>query len=206
MPLLSESLAYLGYLPERECEDVIAFHSMCEGVESLLIDVTERECQRPKDDALQKEHYSGKKGYHTLKHTIMSSPDKVILLVGKSFAGRNHDYAMLKAEFEPSHPWFKDINVKVDLGYQGIKSDYQADTVEIPYKKPRSSKKNPKPQLSDEQKAYNQLLSKERIYVENAICGMKRFRILVNASRNRLNAFTDSVVAVCAGLWNAFIP
>ena len=104
MPLLSESLAYLGYLPERECEDVIAFHSMCEGVESLLIDVTERECQRPKDDALQKEHYSGKKGYHTLKHTIMSSPDKVILLVGKSFAGRNHDYAMLKAEFEPSHP------------------------------------------------------------------------------------------------------
>ena len=102
-------------------------------------------------------------------------------------------------------PFYGKLKVKVDLGYQGIKSDYQADTVEIPYKKPRSSKKNPNPQLSDEQKAYNHLLSKARIYVENAICGMKRFRILVNASRNRLNAFTDSVVAVCAGLWNAFI-
>jgi hypothetical protein len=48
-------------------------------------------------------------------------------------------------------------------------------------------------------------VSKARIYVENAICGMKRFRILVNAFRNRLDGFADAVIGVCAGLWNALI-
>jgi hypothetical protein len=86
-----------------------------------------------------------KKG-HTLKHTVMSLPDKVIVFLGRTFIGHNHDYSMLKQEFPPDSDWFRDIHVRVDLGYHGIQSDYKSDQIEIPHKKPRKSKKNQTPE------------------------------------------------------------
>jgi hypothetical protein len=50
---------------------------------------------------------------------------------------------MLKQEFPPELDWFTDINVRVDLGYLGILSDYRGERIDIPTKKPRKSKKNP---------------------------------------------------------------
>jgi len=109
---------------------------------------------------------------------------------------------MLKHEFPPDVDWFSDIHVRVDLGYQGIQSDYKSDQIDIPHKKPRKSKKNPHPELSTEQKAVNKALSQVRILVEHAIGGMKRFNILVHSFRNRKEHFEDDVIGVCAGLWN----
>lgn len=40
--------------------------------------------------------------------------------MGQTFTGRNHDYAMLKAEFPPEMGWVEDLQVVIDLGYQGI--------------------------------------------------------------------------------------
>ena len=132
----------------------------------------------------------------------MSSPDKCIIFLGCTFSGHHHDYKMLKEELPPDLDWFKDINVLVDLGYQGIQSDYKGDQIEIPHKKPRKSKKNPVISLSEEQKAENKALSKIRIFIENAIGGMKRDNILVQRFRNRMTNFEDDVVGICAGLWN----
>lgn len=143
----------------------------------------------------------GKK-QHTLKNTVMSLPDKFIIFLGRTFSGHNHDYLMLKQELPPELDWFADLNVRVDLGYLGIKSDYRGDQIAIPTKKPRKSQKNPNPQLSDEQKAANKALSQIRIFIEHAIGGMKRYNILVHAFRNRLENFEDDVIGVCAGLWN----
>jgi len=81
---------------------------------------------------------------------------------------------MLKHELPPELDWFTDINVRVDLGYLGIQSDYRGDRIDIPTKKPRKRKKNPTPQWSDEQKAANTALSQVRIFIEHAIGGMKR--------------------------------
>ena len=55
---------------------------------------------------------------------------------------------MLKQEFPPDGDWFSDIHVRVDLGYQGMQSDYNIDQIDMPHKKPRKSKKNPTPELS----------------------------------------------------------
>ena len=132
----------------------------------------------------------------------MSLPDKVIVFVGRTFRGHHHDYSMLKQEFPPELDWFEDIEVWVDLGYQGIQSDCQGDQIEIPTKKPRKSQKNPAPQLSDEQKAANKALSRVRIFIEHAMGGMKRYNILVHAFRNRKVAFEDDAIGICAGLWN----
>ena len=132
----------------------------------------------------------------------MARPDKFIIFLGRTFSGRNHDYRMLKQEFPPELDWFADLNVRVDLGYLGIKSDYRGEQMAIPTKKPRKSQKDPNPPLSDAQRATHTALSRVRIFIEHAIGGMKRYNILVHAFRNRLENFEDDVIGVCAGLWN----
>ncbi len=132
----------------------------------------------------------------------MSLPDKFIVFLGRTFSGHNHDYSMLKKELPPDVDWFTDINVLVDLGYLGMQSDYCGDQIEVPHKKPRKSKKNPSPRLSEEQKATNKVLSQVRIFVEHAIGGMKRYNILVHSFRNHKENFEDDVIGICAGLWN----
>jgi hypothetical protein len=112
---------------------------------------------------------------------------------------------MLKTEFPPEYPWFKQILVLLDAGYQGILKDYEGENIKIPNKKPRKSKNNPAPELAPEQKAENQAISRIRIFVENAIAGIKRFNILVHAFRNRAPKMEDMVVAIAAALWNLLL-
>jgi DDE superfamily endonuclease len=145
---------------------------------------------------------TAEKKQHTLKNTVMSLPNKLIVFLGRTFSGHHHDYRMLKQEFPPELDWFTEMNVRVDLGYLGIRSDYRGDRIDIPPKKPRTSQKHPNPQLSDEQKAANTALSRVRIFIEHAIGGMKRYNILVHAFRNCIENFEDDVIGVCAGLWN----
>jgi len=126
----------------------------------------------------------------------------VILFLGQTFTGNTHDYTMLKEEFPPVEAWFELHTVLVDLGYQGILKDYVGEEIHLPHKKPRKSKKKPDTSLTDEQKAENRALSKIRIFVENAICGLKRYNILVHRFRNHKESFDDDVIGVAAGLWN----
>ena len=49
--------------------------------------------------------------------------------------------------------------------------------------------------LTDEQKASNRALSQVRIFVENAIGGIKRYNILVHRFRNLKANFEDDVIA-----------
>lgn len=149
-----------------------------------------------------KESTTAAKKRHTMKNTVMSTLTKHILFIGRTFTGHNHDYSMLKQELPPDQPWFDDIHVLVDLGYLGMSDDYDNDNIYLPCKKPRKSKKNPKPEFGEDQKAVNHALSKLRIFVENAIGGMKRYNILVQRFRNHKHRFDDDVICICAGLWN----
>ena len=129
-------------------------------------------------------------------------PDKWIVFLGRTFSGHHHDYRMLKQELPPDLDWFGDLEVWVDLGYQGIQSDYEGGMIEIPHKTPRKSKTNPDSKLTVEQRAENRAVSQIRIFIEHAIGGMKRFGILVQRFRNRKENFEDDSVGICAGLWN----
>ena len=201
-PILQETLFRLGVLPQRHFENVEEFKKACEGIDKIIIDVTEREHERPQDDEKQAEMFSGKQKDHTVKNTIISTLSKVILFIGVTFSGHNHDYSMLKEEFPTEESWFKELEVFVDLGYQGIQTDYEGEQIKIPYKKPRKSKSNPAPKLTEEEKIYNRALSKIRVYVENAIGGMKRYNILSHPFRNKKEGFVDNVMSLCGGLWN----
>ena len=106
---------------------------------------------------------------------------------------------MLKKEFPPNQPWFKNFNVKVDLGYLGIVKEYECQNISIPYKK---SKNEP---LTDEQKSVNKKFASERIFIENSISGLKRFRILSDRLRIHDIDLYDNILGVCAGLWNFYL-
>jgi hypothetical protein len=201
-PVLYRTLVALEVMPQREFASPTELLAALKGLNTILIDVTERNHRRPQDESTQREHYSGKKKRHTIKNTIISTLTKTILFVGQTFSGHTHDYTMLKEEFPPEQAWFELLQVLVDLGYQGICTDYAGDEIQIPHKKPRKSKKNPVTTLSPEQKAENQALSKVRIFVENAIGGLKRYNILVHRFRNHKASFEDDVIGIAAGLWN----
>src|SRR5262245_16553573 len=132
----------------------------------------------------------------------MSLPNKCIVFLGRTLSGHHHDDSLLKQELPPDLDWFTNVNVLVDLGYLGMQSDYRGEQMDIPTKKPRKSQKNPNPQWSDEQKAANTALSRVRIFIEQAIGGMKRSNILVHVFRNHKADFEDDAVGICAGLWN----
>ena len=169
----------------------------------ILIDVTERTHLRHQKNALQKKHYSGKKGTHTVKNTVISTQDRSVVFLGKTFPGSTHDYKMLKQELSPKKAWWSKIKATVDLGYQGIKTDYEnPENVTIPHKKPRKSKSLPKPTLTRAQKRHNKKVGQKRVFVEHAIGGMKAFNILSTRFRNRKDNMADEVSFLVAGLWN----
>ena len=176
---------------------------LVESVDHILIDATERPIQRPHKPARQKKHFSGKKGFHTVKNTTVSDTDKRILILGETVPGSQHDYSLFKEEFDPKIDWFASTKVSTDLGYQGIKTDYLSpENIHIPHKKPRKSKKNPDPQLTRQQKRENRRIGRVRVLVEHAIGGMKVFRVLTLRLRNHLKHLADDFIFATAGLWN----
>ena len=72
-----------------------------------------------------RQRYIVVKKSHTVKNTIISTANKAIIFVGQTLTGHNHDYKMLKEEFPPDKSWFSNLNVLVDLAYQGIQKDYE---------------------------------------------------------------------------------
>ena len=202
LPVLCRALAKLGVLPARQFHSVEEMAAVLAHIEELFIDATERAHHRPQDDDEQREKHSGKKKQHTVKNTVISDARRVILFLGYTVCGHQHDYGLFKSEFPPEVDWFKAFKVWVDLGYLGIQGDYTAREIHIPHKKPRKSKANPAPQLTAEQRAENRRLSGIRVVVEHAIGGLKRFNILVAKFRNRMADFDDDVALVAAGLWN----
>lgn len=103
----------------------------------------------------------------------------------------------MKTELPNKNPvWFDAHHVHVDLGFLGIRKDYSAKEISIPFKK---SKNHP---LTEEQKVENKQKSSLRITVEHAIGGLKRYRFLSDRLRCRDIQLYDLVTGVCAGLWN----
>ena len=202
MPVFIETLAQLNILPKTKFETPEEMKEAFKDFETLVIDATERAIQRPQDNEAQEDHYSGKKKKHTIKNTIIASLDFIVLYVGVTFSGKNHDYGMFKKEFNSDLNWFSSFNVLIDLGYTGFGSDYEIKTVEIPHKKPYKTKNNTNPELTKKQKEENREMSRKRVIVENVIGGMKRFRCISDRYRNHITELKNLFILLAAGLWN----
>jgi hypothetical protein len=108
---------------------------------------------------------------------------------------------LLQKEFPARVAWFEGLTVRLDLGFQGFADVYACEQLHIPVKRKRTKKGIPN-ELTQEQKAYNKQSSKDRIVVEHAIAGMKRYRILEHRNRLKSRRTINQVMGVCAALWN----
>ena len=130
---------------------------------------------------------------------ILSNPQRKILYLSDCWVGKTHDYGAFKEEFPPEQEWFKNHCVRVDLGFLGIEKDYVCKELIIP------NKKKKKQELSPEQKQENKSRASERIFVEHAIGGLKRYRILSDRLRVHDVELYNVILGVCAGLWNFYL-
>jgi hypothetical protein len=201
LSVLQKALFILDVLPDNTIININDFSQLVENNDKIIIDATECRCARPSDPAEQKAYYSGKKKQHTVKSLVISDTFKYIFFISLFVPGSQHDYALMKKNFDPSKTWFKNIKVYLDLGFFGASKDYSGN-INLPHKKQRKSKKNPNPELTVQQKKENKSLAEIRIAVEHAIGGMKVFHCLAYRIRNHLDTFINYFFRICAGLHN----
>ncbi len=121
----------------------------------------------------------------------MSDATRRVLVLTASKPGRRHD----KNPADRSHlaqaiP--PEVGVMVNTGFQGLRHP----SLFIAHKATRKRPLNP------QQKEANRYISSQRIVVEHAIGGMKRFGAMSQVLRNKVGRFDERVAQVSAGLWN----
>ncbi len=109
--------------------------------------------------------------------------------------GHRHDYNIYKTN-RPTTP--EDVVNVFDLGFLGVENDFPEQKSSLTFKKKRS---NP---LSVEKKEYNRIHAKARVVVEHTICRIKKFRIMCDIFRNRLNRY-NRISDIVTGLINCRI-
>lgn len=190
-PVVNQALGYQLQLPARTAATLQDILVGCPGLE-LIIDGTERPIRRPKDGTRQREDYSGKKKRHTKKNLLITDKDsgKVVGL-GATQPGSVHDKRCADAEgytFPPGSTLYQ------DTGFQGYAPP--GATTHQPRKKPRGK------ELTPQEKAANQEISRQRVGVEHSIGGVKVFRIVADVFRNLRDGFVDLVMETACGLFN----
>ena len=105
--------------------------------------------------------------------------------------GKTHDFKLYEESIGVGVS--EEIKIEVDSGYQGILKLHKNS--ETPHKKPRGG------ELTDEEKAGNRRLSRERILIENINAQVKVFKITANKYRNRRKRFGLRMALIC-GLIN----
>ncbi|MBI4100699.1 transposase [Candidatus Microgenomates bacterium] len=146
----------------------------------FIIDCTERLIQRPKDNRIQQEHYSGKKKAHCIKNQILVSPQtNRILSVSPTLPGTIHDKKIF--DYDPAFLRAPPDSVGMgDSAYQGADGNNSHLKMVIPKKKP------PGGELSQEEKAANRTISSIRVRVEHSLSYLKHFGILNQKFRGRI--------------------
>lgn len=195
-PVLEAALEKEMVLPKRQLHSVAEFIRCFPDVERVILDGVERPIQRPQDKARQERTYSGKKKRNTRKHIGLSDQDKQILLLTPAKDGSFHDKNILDNSVIAEHIPI-DVPIQIDLGFKGMEDEYE--NIEIPIKKPKGE------ELSKEQKEENRAFNGERVVVEHAFGGIKRYKAAADIYRNRKQDFDDHLMVTAAGLWNFYL-
>lgn len=194
--ILEKTLGEKQVLPLRQIHSVEEFLEKFPMVKKVIVDGTERAICRPKDEEKQRENYSGKKKRHTRKNIVASDKEKKILVLTATKTGKTHDKKIQEEEdFISGIP--EKIEVLADSGFQGLQKQYE--NIHLPKKKPRGG------ELTKEEKEKNKELAKERVVVENAIGGVKRYNAVSHIYRNRIIDFDDKLMLTACGLWNFYL-
>lgn len=185
-PVLEEALEKLGVMPQTGT----SYEHRDTGSAYLLMDVTEREIPRRTGHEAQKEEYSGKKKYHTLKNLVIADPKGYVHFLSQSYEGTVHD----KALWDDLLVGPMEQNMLADLGFLGI--DHTHPNALMPFKKP---KKKP---LTHPRKQINTIISRMRVVIEHVFAGIKILRIIGDKIRLKSYDSRDRVMRIAAAMHN----
>lgn len=171
----------------RELREVLAAEP---DLKEVIIDGTERRLPRPKHAGRQRRYYSGRKKRHAVKNVILTAKGKV-RWCSPTVPGRGHDKTVTEKQ-RLRLP--KEVTVLGDSGFAGL--DPGAATLITPWKKPKGRR------LHWKRRAFNRLLSRERVAVEHTLASVKRLRILREEFRNRRKGMVDEVMRIGCTLHN----
>lgn len=117
-----------------------------------------------------------------------------MLFLSATYPGSGHDKAICDEERYAFPPG---IVLDQDAGYQG----HQPAGVEVrqPAKKPSGNER------TAEQKTQNQAHSRQRVVIEQAIGLCKRWRVVRDVFRGRVDEMRDTVMLLCCGLHNLLL-
>lgn len=129
-----------------------------------------------------------------MKNNLFCCPGKRVLFLSATYPGSVHDKAICDEE---AYTFPHGIVLDQDAGYQG----HQPTGVQVcqPGKKPRGQAR------TAEQKAQNQLCSRQRVVIEHAIGLCKRWRVVRDVFRGRVDDIRDTIMLLCCGLHNLLI-
>lgn len=149
----------------------------------LLVDSTEQPRERPGDNQVQQDYYSGKKKNHTFKNQLITLPegaDIVDVEVGEK--GPTSDINL-----------FRQQQQKFDSkqSFSGDKAYIGAAHTRTPHKKPRNG------ELTAQQQAENKLISSKRIFIEHVIRLLKIFRVASERFRLHPSSYEQVILTVC---------
>lgn len=149
----------------------------------LLVDSTEQPRDRPKDNAAQRQCYSGKKHQHTYKNQLIGLPqgqDIVDVVVGER--GPEADITLLRQQ---------QMKFDEQQRFGGDKAYVGAARTRTPHKKPRNRT------LGDTERTENRAFAKARIGIEHLIRVVKIFRIAKERFRGRERTYCKILLTVC---------
>lgn len=183
-----------GHIPLNAQTSSEEFTEKLKTLKKIYVDGTEQPIRRPKDSVRQRICYSGKKKRHTKKIVIITDESKKIVASTAFYPGSCHDFAVFKEEeIEKKLP--AKTPVYVDTGFQGLKSLREDLNIRMPKKKPQGRN------LNGGEKLGNRLISRERVKVEHAIGGSKKYQIARSIFRG-ITRSLDKVHQITSGLWN----
>ena len=158
----------------------------------ILVDGTHIERVRPGDGIARKAAYSGKKRF-TFNVQVMSDGTGLVLNLSMVVDGSIHDYTLFKEYLAGEGAWLLDLadmckeygtelEIVVDLGYQGIMTAYGHRFKIIQgVKRKRKDSPDYEPKhggLTEEEVKYTKEVSKKRIFVEHSMAKIKRFKLM----------------------------
>ena len=159
----------------------------------ILMDGTHIERVRPGDGTARKAAYSGKKKKFTFNVQVISNETGLVLNLRMVVDGSIHDYTLFKEHLAGEGAWLQELarickeygmelEIVVDLGYQGIRTDYgHLFKIIQGVKRLRKDNPNYEPKhggLTEEERSLNKAVSKIRIYVEHSMAMIKRYKLM----------------------------
>ena len=162
-------------------------------IKEVLLDATEQSIPQPTDKLKRKLAYSGKQQDHTVKTQIVATKTSILHVFG-GLPGCISDMTVLRASgVLPQMP--SGLKVRLDKGYEGTDTAHPELDVQQPIKKPRNQEQNIL------ERAYNYMLSTQRIYVEHHFARLKKWQSMAQVWRGKFDDH-EGVFCVIAGLLN----